>query len=200
MCAVAAGVAGAGTQPRLYTLKTGDRFDVRGTRISCTVGVASPGRAPTVTCGPTRAGSRTPLAKSYAFAFGDRGVHVIGPGSLRHVVYHAATDKGAPLGDPAPHGGSAARQTVHLRPVVQGLEGVTIAGSSVVCLAVSYPKPQGPSLNCTLSSAAITKALARKRLSFRPLTVTLSTRALRVWRMSKTKTQRVIYSRAEPAR
>jgi hypothetical protein len=87
---------------------------------------------------------------------------------------------------------------VHLRPVARGLEGVTIAHSSVMCLAISYPRPNGPSLNCTLSSAAITKALAKKRLSFRPLTVTLSARELRVWRMSKTKTQRVVFSRAEP--
>jgi hypothetical protein len=184
-CAAVAATAGAGTPPQLYALKVGDRFDLRGTTIACTIV-----DGPAITCGPGSSGS-------YSFVFRDRGVDVLGPGSSRHVVYQASTDNGAPLGDPAPAGSGKAR-AVHLRPVAQGLEGATIAKSSIVCLAVSYPKPAGPSLNCTLSSAAITKALGKKRLTFRPLTVTLNAHVLRVWRMSKAKTQRVVFARSEP--
>jgi hypothetical protein len=74
----------------------------------------------------------------------------------------------------------------------------TVHLAHVVCVAVAYPKPHPPSLNCTLSSRAIAKALLKPRLGFRPLTVDFSPQLLRIWRMSKTKTQRVIFSRRQP--
>jgi hypothetical protein len=75
---------------------------------------------------------------------------------------------------------------------------VNVARTSVVCVAVAYPRPHPPSLNCTLSSRAIAKALLKPRLAFRPLTIDISPQLLQIWRMSKTKTQRVIFSRREP--
>ncbi|HEY6576693.1 MAG TPA: hypothetical protein VI029_17560, partial [Mycobacterium sp.] len=94
---------------------------------------------------------------------------------------------------------SSGTQVAHLRPVAQGLEAVNVARTSVVCVAVGYPRPHPPSLNCTLSSRAIAKALLKPRLGFRPLTVDFSPQLLRISRMSKTKTQRVIFSRRQPA-
>jgi len=184
--------------PRIYSLKVGDRFDVAGTHINCNIGAASTGRAPTVTCRLLRPATENALPKSYAFSFGDRGVDVLGPAPEQRVVFHAGTDAGLPLGDPAPPDRSSGRTNAHLRPVAQGLEGVNVARTSVICVAVAYPRPHGPSLNCTLSSRAITKALSKPRLAFRPLTVTFSPQLLRVWRMSKTKTQRVVFSRSQP--
>jgi hypothetical protein len=189
----------AAPQTHIYSLKVGDRFDVTGTHLECLV-VAPSGRAPTVSCSPMRTGSEDPLPKSYGFSFADRGVDVLGPpvGATRPVAFRARTDAGLPLGDPAPADRSPAPKNVHLRPVAQGLEGVDVERTSVVCVVVAYPRPHGPALNCTLSSRAITAALRKPRLAFRPLTVTLSPQELRVSRMSKTKTQRVIFSRSEP--
>lgn len=191
----------AAPQARVYSLKIGDRFDISGTHIKCKI-VPAAGRAPAVTCALVRAGSNDRLPKSYGFSFGDRGVVVLGPPNPNGpppVVFRARTDPGVPLGDPAPADRSPTPKNVHLRPVAQGLEGVNVGRSSVVCVVVAYPRPHGPALNCTLSSRAIAAALRRPRLAFRPLTVTLSPQMLRVWRMSKTKTQRVIFSRSEPA-
>jgi len=198
--AALASASAAAPQPRIYSLKVGDQFDVAGTRIKCKIGTSS-GRAPAVTCGLFRLGSGDALPKSYGFSFADRGVDVLssGTGSKRQVVFAARTDAGMPLGDPAPTDRSPGRKSPHLRPVAQGLEGVNVARSSVVCVAVAYPPPHDPALNCTLSSGAIRAALRKPRLAFRPLTVTLSPGVLRVWRMSRTKTQRVIFSRSEPA-
>jgi len=139
-----------------------------------------------------------PVPRSYAVSIADRGVTVLGPGSTRRVVLDIRTDPGVPLGDPAPTDRSAGTRVAHLRPVAQGLEAVNVARTSVVCVAVAYPRPHPASLNCTLSSRAIAKALLKPRLGFRPLTVDLSPQLLRIWRMSKTKTQRVIFSRREP--
>jgi hypothetical protein len=191
----------AASQLRVYSLKIGDRFDISGTQIKCKV-VPAAGRAPAVNCALVRAGSTDRLPKSYGFSFGDRGVVVFGPANANGpppAVFRARTGPGVPLGDPAPADRSPTPKAVHLRPVAQGLEGVNVGRSSVVCVVVAYPRPHGPALNCTLSSRAIAAALRRPRLAFRPLTVTLSPQVLRVWRMSRTKTQRVIFSRAEPA-
>jgi hypothetical protein len=191
----------AASQPRVYSLKIGDRFDISGTHIKCKI-VRAAGGAPAVTCAPVTAGSNGLLPKSYGFSFGDRGVAVLGPPTAngpRPAVFRARTDPGLPLGDPAPADRSPTPKNVHLRPVAQGLEGVNVGRSSVVCVVVAYPRPHGPVLNCTLSSRAIAAALRRPRLAFRPLTVTLSPQLLRVWRMSKAKTQREIFSRSEPA-
>jgi hypothetical protein len=197
-CAVIVGSASSATpQPHISLVKVGDTFDVLGTSVKCAVGVG-PSRKPTVTCALKRQGSSNPLPKSYAFSFGDRGVNVLGPGSQGRVVFRARSDSGVPLGNPAPIDRTLGRQNVHLHPVTQGLQGVNVSGSSVVCVAVGYPRPEQASLNCTLSSQAIAKALHKRRLDFRPLTVTLSPQTLRVWRMSKAKTQRVIFSRAQP--
>jgi hypothetical protein len=182
-------------------LKVGDRFDISGTHIKCKI-VPAVSAAPAVTCTPGSAGSNDPLPKSYGFSFGDRGVVVLGPSNgnrPRPVAFSARTDPALPLGDPVPADRSPTPKDVHLIPLAQGLEGVNVGRSSVVCVVVAYPRPHGPALNCTLSSRAIAAALRRPRLGFRPLTVTLSPEMLRVWRMSKTKTQRVIFSRSEPA-
>jgi len=197
--AALAPASGATSQPRIYSLKVGDRFDVAGTRIKCRI--TKSGRAPIVRCALVRTGSGDPLRNSFGFSFADRGVDVLraAPGGNRRLVFRARSDPGAPLGDPAPADRSPAPKSVRLQPVAQGLEGVNVGRSSVVCVVVAYPRPHGPRLNCTLSSRAITSALRKPRLAFRPLTVTLSPQQLRVWRMSKTKTQRVIFSRSEPA-
>ena len=187
-------------QTRIYSLKIGDHFKVVGTRINCKISNAgSATRIPTVTCGLVHSGSNLLLPRSYSFSFGDRGVGVFGSGAKRQPVFRAQTDPGVPLGDPAPSDRTTGTVGARLRPVARGLEGVNVARTSVVCVAVAYPKPHGPALNCTLSSSAITKALRKPRLTFRPLTVTLSDQWLRVSRMSKTKTQRVVFSRREPA-
>jgi hypothetical protein len=180
-------------------LKIGDQFGVAGTQIKCKI-VAAAGGAPAVECAPAGTGSNDPPPKSYGFSFGDRGVDVLGPskGSKRPVVFRARTDAGLPLGDPAPADRSPTPKNVQLNPVAQGLEGINVGRSSVVCVVVAYPRPHGPALNCTLSSRAITAALRKPRLAFRPVTVTLSPQVLRVWRMSQTKMQRVIFSRSEP--
>jgi hypothetical protein len=197
--AVVVSSSAAAPQPRVYSLKIGDRFDVKGTQIRCEIGrAASASRVPVVTCGLYRSGSNVPVPGSYAVSIADRGVTVLGPGGTRHVVFDVRTDPGAPLGDPAPTDHSSGTRVAHLRPVAQGLEAVNVARTSVVCVAVAYPRPHAASLNCTLSSRAIRKALLKPRLAFRPLTVTLSPQLLRVWRMSKTKTQRVIFSRRQP--
>ena len=198
VCSAIVASASTAAPPRIYSLKIGDRFDVAGTRINCKIGAASPGRAPTVTCSLVRPGTNDALPNSYAFSFGDRGVDVLGPAPDRRVVFHAATDARLPLGDPAPPDRSPGRTKAHLRPVSQGLEGVNVARTSVVCVAVAYPRPNVPSLNCTLSSRAITKELRKPRLAFQPLTVTFSSQLLRVWRMSTTKTQRIVFSRPQP--
>jgi hypothetical protein len=200
LCAVVVVSAGAAApQPHIYSLKIGDRFDVKGTQIRCGIGgAASASRVPVVTCGLFRSGSNVPVPRSYAVAIADRGVTVLGPGNTQHVVFETRTDPGLPLGEPAPTDRSSGTQVAHLRPVAQGLEAVNVARTSVVCVAVGYPRPHPPSLNCTLSSRAIAKALLKPRLGFRPLTVDFSPQLLRIWRMSKTKTQRVIFSRRQP--
>jgi hypothetical protein len=181
----------------VYVLKVGDRFDVAGTHINCRIGAGPTGRVSRVTCGLFRPRSNLPIPKSYAFSFGDDGVAVFAP-DAKHVVFSARTDPGLPLGDPAPSDQSFGSRIAHLHPVAQGLEAVDVARTSVVCVAVAYPRPHGPSLNCTLSSRAIARALLKPRLGFRPLTVTFDQQRLRIWRMSKTKTQRTIFSRREP--
>ena len=197
--AVVVSASAAAPQSRVYSLKIGDRFDVKGTQIRCGIGrAASESRVPVVTCGLYRSGSNVRVPGSYAVSIADRGVTVLGPGSTRRVVLDIRTDPGVPLGDPAPTDRSAGTRVAHLRPVAQGLEAVNVARTSVVCVAVAYPRPHPASLNCTLSSRAIAKALLKPRLGFRPLTVDLSPQLLRIWRMSKTKTQRVIFSRREP--
>lgn len=200
LCAAVVVSASAGApQPRIYSLKIGDRFDVKGTQIRCGIGgAASASRVPVVTCGLFRSGSKVLVPRSYAVSIADRGVTVLGPGNTQHVVFTTRTDPGVPLGEPAPTDRSSGTQVAHLRPVAQGLEAVNVARTSVVCVAVAYPKPHPPSLNCSLSSRAIAKALLKPRLGFRPLTVDFSPQMLRVWRMSKTKTQRVIFSRGQP--
>jgi hypothetical protein len=198
--AVVVSASAAASQPRIYSLKIGDRFDVKGTQIRCGISrAASASRVPVVTCGLFRFGSNVPVPRSYAVAIADRGVTVLGPGNTQHVVFETRTDPGLPLGEPAPTDRSSGTQVAHLRPVAQGLEAVNVARTSVVCVAVAYPQPHPPSLNCTLSSRAIAKALLKPRLGFRPLTVDFSPQLLRVWRMSKTKTQRVIFSRRQPS-
>lgn len=200
LCAAVVVSAGAAaSQPRIYSLKIGDRFDVKGTQIRCGIGrVASESRVPVVTCGLFRSGSNVPLPRSYAVSIADRGVTVLGPGNTRHVAFDVRTDPGVPLGDPAPTDRSSGTRVAHLRPVAQGLEAVNVARTSVVCVAVAYPRPHPPTLNCTLSSRAIAKALLKPRLGFRPLTVDFSSQLLRISRMSQTKTQRVIFSRRQP--
>jgi hypothetical protein len=200
LCAVVVvSASAAAPQPRIYSLKIGDRFDVKGTQIRCGIGgAASASRVPVVTCGLFRSGSNVPVPRSYAVSIADRGVTVLGPGNTQHVVFDTRTDPGLPLGEPAPTDRSSGTQVAHLRPVAQGLEAVNVARTSVVCVAVAYPRPHPPSLNCTLSSRAIAKALLKPRLGFRPLTVDFSPQLLRIWRMSKTKTQRVIFSRRQP--
>jgi hypothetical protein len=198
--AVVVPASAAAPQPRIYSLKIGDRFDVKGTQIRCGIGrAASASRVPLVTCGLFRSGSSVPVPRSYAVSIADRGVTVLGPGNTQHVVFDTRTDPGLPLGEPAPTDRSSGAQVAHLRPVAQGLEAVNVARTSVVCVAVLYPRPHPPSLNCTLSSRAIAKALLKPQLGFRPLTVDFSPQLLRIWRMSKTKTQRVIFSRRQPA-
>ena len=201
LCAVVVvSASAAASQPRIYSLKIGDRFDVKGTQIRCGIGrAASASRVPLVTCGLFRSGSNVPVPRSYAVSIADRGVTVVGPGNTQHVVFDTRTDPGVPLGDPAPTDRSPGTRVAHLRPVTQGLEAVNVAGTSVVCVAVAYPRPHPPSLNCTLSSRAIAKALLKPRLGFRPLTVDFSPQLLRISRMSKTKTQRVIFSRRQPS-
>ena len=200
LCAVVVvSASAAASQPRIYSLKIGDRFDVKGTQIRCGIGgAASASRMPVVTCGLFRSGSNVPIPRSYAVSIADRGVTVLGPGNTQHVVFDTRTDPGLPLGEPAPTDRSSGTKVAHLRPVAQGLEAVNVARTSVVCVAVGYPRPHPPSLNCTLSSRAIAKALLKPRLAFRPLTVDFSPQLLRIWRMSKTKTQRVIFSRRQP--
>lgn len=200
LCAVVVvSASAAAPQPRIYSLKIGDRFDVKGTQIRCGIGrAASASRVPLVTCGLFRSGSSVAVPGSYAVSIADRGVTVLGPGSTRHVVFDIRTDPGVPLGDPAPTDRSPGTRVAHLRPVTQGLEAVNVAGTSVVCVAVAYPRPHPPSLNCTLSSREIAKALLKPRLGFRPFTVDFSPQLLRISRMSKTKTQRVIFSRRQP--
>lgn len=200
LCAVVVvSASAAALQPRIYSLKIGDRFDVKGTQIRCGIGrAASASRVPLVTCGLFRSGSSVAVPGSFAVSIADRGVTVLGPGSTRHVVFDIRSDPGVPLGDPAPTDRSPGTRVAHLRPVTQGLEAVNVAGTSVVCVAVAYPRPHPPSLNCTLSSRAIAKALLKPRLGFRPLTVDFSPQLLRISRMSKTKTQRVIFSRRQP--
>jgi len=200
LCAVVVvSASAAALQPRIYSLKIGDRFDVKGTQIRCGIGrAASASRVPLVTCGLFRSGSSVAVPGSFAVSIADRGVTVLGPGSTRHVVFDIRSDPGVPLGDPAPTDRSPGTRVAHLRPVTQGLEAVNVAGTSVVCVAVAYPRPHPPSLNYTLSSRAIAKALLKPRLGFRPLTVDFSPQLLRISRMSKTKTQRVIFSRRQP--
>ena len=124
---------------------------------------------------------------------------MFGSGAKRTVAFRAQSDPGVPLGDPAPADRSSKPVAVRLRPVTQGLEGVNVARTSVICVAVAYSKPNAPSLTCTLSSRAIAKALRKRRLTFRPITVTLSRQWLRVSRMSRAKTQRIVFSRRQPA-
>ena len=201
LCAVVVvSASAAAQQPRIYSLKIGDRFDVKGTQIRCGIArSASASRVPVVTCGLFRSGSNVRVPRSFAVSIADRGVTVLGPGSTRDVVFDIRTDPGVPLGDPAPTDSSAGTRVAHLRPVAQGLEAVNVARTSVVCVAVAYPRPHSPSLNCTLSSRAIAQALLKPRLGFRPLTVDFSAQSLRISRMSKTKTQRVIFSRRQPS-
>jgi hypothetical protein len=200
LCAAVVVSAGAAApQPRIYSLKIGDRFDVKGTQIRCAIGGApSASRVPVVTCRLVRSGSNVPVPRSYAVSIADRGVTVLGPGSTRDVIFDIPTDAGVPLGDPAPRDRSPGARVAQLRPVAQGLEAVNVARTSVVCVAVAYPRPHPPSLNCTLSSRAIAKALLKPRLGFRPFTVDFSPQLLRISRMSKTKTQRVVFSRRQP--
>jgi hypothetical protein len=198
--ALAVSSSASARQTRVYSLKIGDHFTVVGTRINCNItNAGSATRIPTVTCGLVHSGSKLLLPKSYSFSFGDRGVGVFGSGAKRQAIFRAQTDRGVPLGDPAPSERTSGTVGRRLRPVARGLEGVNVARTSVVCVAVAYPKPHGPALNCTLSSRAITKALRKPRLTFRPLTITLNDQWLRVSRMSTTKTQRVVFSRREPA-
>src|SRR5205814_10649376 len=73
--AALASASAAAPQPRIYSLKVGDQFDVAGTRIKCKIGTSS-GRAPTVMCGLFRPGSGGALTAPYRFSFADPGVAV----------------------------------------------------------------------------------------------------------------------------
>jgi hypothetical protein len=189
--------SGGGATPAhpLTLLKIGDLFDVTGTKISCGIGGAGlRSRVPMVTCGLFRPGSAQPIPGSYSFSIGDLGIAVLGPGAAHHVVYGVRTDKTTPLHDAAPPDHSTGVRVAHLHPAAEGVE---VSKTSILCLAITDSQ-NAPSLNCSLSSPTIIKALRQPLLAFRPLTVTLTEHRIRIWRMSKTKVQRIIFSRAEP--